>query len=1209
MRKTKKILSILASMAMTINLLPCIYATAANEDVALIASDETSNWAMNFGWERSETAFKYHSDWTVENGLEITNNKAKFDELDKVKYPASSDDLSTKLDNPSGEYKFAYKTDIDGNPVAYDSEAAENANMWYHQGRNNFLSTFTVTGDDAADTRPLIVSFKYKFDTTNDQSWNMPWIYIGESYFYLNSTQVGIGSADSLISVANETCEHDAIIKFVPVDGKLKVDTVNIDGTNLTLPETAPTISAGKIEKLQARVFFASADCTHFVKNLRIYRGIPDVTVSSTTADGATGVDLAEGVTINFSGPVTLEDGAITLSKGGAAQEATVTPSADKKSATVTLAGYDAKTDYQINVDSSKVSSAIGAAVANNLTINFKTKKQEAALIASDKTSNWEMQWSWERYEAGWDYYADWTVENGLSITYNKAKYDELNAVAYPTKDEGATKSEASGEYKWAFKTDADGKAVAFDSAAAVNTNLWYHQRRNNFLSTFTVTGDNASDTRPLIVSFKYKFDSTSTQWDIPCIQIAGISFYANRTHIGVGPLTNGKPSKFVDVTNETYEHNAVIKFVPVDGVLKLDTVNIDGTNVTLSDTDVVSSAGNITKLSVILNKGSADLTHYVKDLEIYRGISDITVSSTTADNATDVDLEKGVTINFGGPVNLEKGAITLSKDGVAQAATVTPSADKKSAIVTLAEYDSKTAYRIKVDSTKVTSVLGADIEGDLTINFVTKKKNVEYEQSGNLFDLSKVTLGTDTLYEGARYTSLTKNTANNSFTVTVDNRSWTEAYNNKFQNANNKDIYGAYLDSNGKYQPIGGWQKGWGDDFARAKVNLGIPTTECNGKPIYVSFDYTVEGPARSFADFQLGDGRNRPYLTKLTVSNTGAYVSKTFWGSSNISGSEPTNKGHIEYALYPSEGMLVEGANVNGTLRDVYEAPQWAAFNGETKINKTTYAPYDPSDAAGSAYINEVSDYFISEVGVFIGRGGPAVNTSSGIKYDDTYTDFASLASLENSEITFSNIEVRIVNDFESVVNDDVIKADNPNMTLTFSDKVESTELVKLMVYQGVTPIENAISNTSISEDGLSATITLNTDVLTTSRYTLDVSNLVNAYNVASKTESIPFEYYAAGSVGNVSIKSASISGNDVKYTLSNNTDALQAGTLIIAAYADNDKLVGVKTADVSVADSANKTGTLAFDGDISTATKYKVMVWDSLSNMLPQSLSFDF
>lgn len=54
--------------------------------------------------------------------------------------------------------------------------------------------------------------------------------------------------------------------------------------------------------------------------------------------------------------------------------------------------------------------------------------------IASDETTNWAMQWSWERYEAGWDYYADWTLTNGFEITYNKAKYDELVAVRYKRK-------------------------------------------------------------------------------------------------------------------------------------------------------------------------------------------------------------------------------------------------------------------------------------------------------------------------------------------------------------------------------------------------------------------------------------------------------------------------------------------------------------------------------------------------------------------------------------------------------------------------------------------------------------------------------------------------------------------------------------------------------------------------------------------------------
>ena len=360
--------------------------------------------------------------------------------------------------------------------------------------------------------------------------------------------------------------------------------------------------------------------------------------------------------------------------------------------------------------------------------ISAMADNETSTLLASDKTTNWAMQWSWERYEAGWDFYSDLTLTNGFEITYDKDKYNELEAFAYPTKDAGETQSAASGEYKYAFKTNADGKAVAFDAQDAENTNLWFHQGRQQFISKFTITGDDSADTRPVVVKFKYKIDNTYDQtWQMSYIQVAGLKLYANKTGIGFGSLTT------LPTTSDN-SHDVVMKFVPdaTENKLKLDYFLVDQTAIDVATTARYASKNVIDSIETSGRKDSAAGTHdgpahYVKNLEVYRGIPNITASSTTADNATGVDLAEGVTISFSDAVTLEDGAITLLKNGVEQAATVTPSEDKKSATVTLAGYEEKTGYQIKVDKTKVSNVLGGTLAEDYILNFVTAKQLVSY--------------------------------------------------------------------------------------------------------------------------------------------------------------------------------------------------------------------------------------------------------------------------------------------------------------------------------------------------------------------------------------------------------------------------------------------------------------------------------------------------
>ena len=757
--------------------------------------------------------------------------------------------------------------------------------------------------------------------------------------------------------------------------------------------------------------------------------------------------------------------------------------------------------------------------------------------IASDTTSDWVMQWSWERFEAGWDYYADWTLTNGFEITYNKTKYDELNAVAYPTLDEGETQSTASGEYKMAFKTDADGKAVAFGSAAAVNTNLWFHQGRDNVISNFDVTGDNASDTRPLIVSFKYKFDTTNDQfWNMPKITIAGITFYVSRTKIGVNSA-----SSLVDVTNETYEHDAVIRFVPENGKLKLTHVNIDGKDCTPA-TAVVTSAGKITNLSILAYRASANVTHFIKDLNIVRGEDSISLSSDYVSGSEITSDGVTVTSNIDMASDALKDKVTVYDADFNEIAAgytldVTYGNDRKSAVINVTGLEAGGNYRLMIDS--ISDRLGTSCSTPFDIDFKTAPPDEEEEEEPddtptNTPDESVIggdgiSINSNSDYHGVQFTTVSKE--DGVYTTKINTDKWYAA--ETIREAENGVFM--YVDENGVKKKLGYGNDNWN----KVVTNISVEGDRNDGNMIVVSFKYKAD-------NFHPNYEWATPYFTVMgtnlyfaDISATKAYIkyndskANTYYKSIEIGA--PVD-GYHEVKL-----MVMPYVSDNGSY--IIHAIE---YNGKLNIF---------SDAHSMSREHTDEDCVVSNIRMNYGPVGNNGKEQSFLK------DVTATIEMKDLEVTrVSTIEAELFNPTGVLLPEDDIKL---NFNYQLPHEFTEEDFTIYEITQGEdgeikTPIQNPIT-VSKEYDGKQIKISVGGGGLYYGKdYRVEVNKdiIVNDYiPLVKKSYDIPM----MDNPPILTVAEEKTASNKIKYSISG--DDVDSYFLVAVSYDANNKMVGIK------------------------------------------------
>ena len=761
--------------------------------------------------------------------------------------------------------------------------------------------------------------------------------------------------------------------------------------------------------------------------------------------------------------------------------------------------------------------------------------------IASDETTNWAMQWSWERYEAGWDYYADWTLTNGFEITYNKAKYDELVAVRYATKDNGATQSDTAGEYNWAFKTNADGKAVAFGSADAVgDPKLWYHQGREQFISDFAITGDNAADTRPLIVSFKYKFDTSGDQvWNMPYIEIAGIKFYVNRTKVGIGGA-----SSFTDVTNETNEHDAVIRFVPEDGKLKLTHVNVDGKDCTLPATAVVSSAGNITILRTSAYNASANLTHFIKNLSIVRGDENISLSSNYESGS--VITAEGIAVTS----NIEMSAEAL-KDKVIVYDTdfdepaagytldVTYGGDRKSAVVKVTGLEPDGNYKLMIES--VSDRLGISDSMPFEIAFKTAPSDEGGEEepddtpkdepSESVVGGDEIVVDANGNQHGTQFTTVTKEAG--VYTTVIDTQKWYRAETLRESEAG--VFY--YEDENGEKKKLGYGN----DDWNKVTTTTTVSGDTNDGKMIVVSFKYKAD-------NFIKNNEWATPYFI---IMDTYLYFSDA-----------SATKAYIKYKD-SKENTIYKSIDI-GTPEDGYHEVKlmvmpYVSENGRYIIHGIEYNGKLNilSDAYSNTKNHADSDCVVSSIKMNYGPVGKNGKDQSSLK------DVTATIEMKDLEIMrVSTIEAELFNPNGELAPEDDIKLNfNYELAQEFTDKdfaiyeiAQDTDGNEIK-----TPIENTIT-VSKEYNGKQIKIKVNEGGLFYGKdYRLEINRdiTVNDYiPLVKKAYDIPMMENPTV----LTVAAEKTPSDKISYSISGDDNAVSY-FLVAVSYDANNKMVGVK------------------------------------------------
>ena len=208
---------------------------------------------------------------------------------------------------------------------------------------------------------------------------------------------------------------------------------------------------------------------------------------------------------------------------------------------------------------------------------------QNIALAASetvitDNDASWSMKWNWERNQEGFEFVSSQiSTENGLKLVVDTQKYNEFATYRYPSKDEGVTKCEASGEYKYYIKLDESGNPVAYDSGVAnARPVMVYHQNRDNYFAEFNV-GETQNNGEPIIIS--YDFDTSNldnANWSSPRMGVMGFTLRHNVNNMYQIVHSGGEKNIEKDSTRQKHSVTVVIAPTVTNGRYEMTAIMVD---------------------------------------------------------------------------------------------------------------------------------------------------------------------------------------------------------------------------------------------------------------------------------------------------------------------------------------------------------------------------------------------------------------------------------------------------------------------------------------------------------------------------------------------------------------------------------------------------------------------------------------------------------
>ena len=470
----------------------------------------------------------------------------------------------------------------------------------------------------------------------------------------------------------------------------------------------------------------------------------------------------------------------------------------------------------------------------------------ELQTVITDSDASWTMQWNWERYQEGFEYVSsEIRTENGLKLTVDTDKYNAVDAVKYSTDGNGNPVA-ASGEYKYSFRVDSDGNAVAYDKNDTTSTSyIWYHQGRNNYSAKFNV-GETENTGEPIVLSYDFDITATNTSWwNSPRLEF--MDFTIRHDVGGNLQIVHSGGNLDIEKNKNIQNHSISVVIAPTvtNGRYEMLGIMLDGEVIPMSGiystkTGKTDADCYLSSMNFVLYLGpseSAELTN----LSVVRGFDDIVLSTDFADGS-EIGND-GINISSSVPLKENTGEITVYDcdfDGELVAdpgAVITYNNDVINAMFTKLEGGGN--YRMEL--TGVEDIWGNKYTDTLSVNFATPAgesggdidDTPDEEAGGNDISVGDIAIGSsNTLYHGHNFYEASK--TDDEFEVVIDNAEWWYAEEHKFGENNN--YY--YTDKDGNKTLIGYGNESWN------KLDLDIKADEKvnPGEPLVVSYDWNAE-------------------------------------------------------------------------------------------------------------------------------------------------------------------------------------------------------------------------------------------------------------------------------------------------------------------------------------------------------------------------------
>jgi len=1229
--KTKRFLSMVIAAAMAMQCAAFSVLADNTASVTVVANDIDTDWAMNWNYERYEDGFSYMSDCSYDNGLKIIHNGDKYTEIKK--YAFLSDVTTASTGEKVVTYNAAgttnsFATDSAGNIVAYNADdTTQTLHPWQHKDRSTYEAKFNV-GEKSNNGQPIAVEFDYKALNPGNEVWMAAVIDILGFYIYPNfqGTKVSAATGVGLNNNPDSTNYRQDVVAKIPVgentdpngwhsvkfiispelaaNGQCEMTAIEVDGVVTQLEGIYGKALSGNdkiyIDTIAARLKTDKTNRSLELKNLKITRGIAPVTAEASVADGAKDV-IPQNMTVKFSDSVTLSDGAVKLYENGTQLPASafaVTMSDDSKTATVSLNEYKSLTSYKLVVDKAYVTGAFGAVLADSLEINF-TSAKNVTIVADDITTDWAMNWNYERYKDGYSYMSDCSYDDGLKIVNDGSKFTEINNVkflsAVTTTNGVQTVTYDAAGTTHSFATDAAGNIVAYNAEDATQTlHPWKHKDRSNYEAKFNV-GEKSNNGQPITVEFDYKVQNAGNEvYMAAVVELLGFYIYPNfqgtkvSTATGVGLNNNPDSTNYrQDVaakipvgenTDPNGWHSVKLIISPelaANGQCEMTAIEVDGVVTQLEGIYGKSLSGNdkiyIDTIAARLRADKTNRSLELKNLKVYRSDENVNISSSVTNGATEV-VPENIEVRFTSPVSLSDGAVKVYEKGVEMSAsdyTVTLNADATVAYVSIPEYKSRTSYKLVVDKNLVSGLMGGEVQNGLEISFISAKKVDDLDGSGDNLAAGYTVAAGGYGGVGQKFTTV-ETDADGVTTVTVDNDTWNKAKAaNTDKSGNQEWVYDA--DGDGTAEKVG--YASW--DFSTFNIK-NFTDVKNSTEPIVISMDYAFENAGNNHNDLWTKMGDSGQVMYMFSAFGQKPNVSGSGWNGAVYANGVTESDWHtVQYVINPvldeNNKTVISQITLDGEVIK------------DTKGEWISYSAAKDTDAANGQYIKELE-------------------MRLKLVTDATDANGAYLPTV----LKFKNFSILRAKPLTAVIDTDAVTNADNTLSVRFSDPVTEAELSNLKVLKGADVVENAISAVSVSEDGLNAKVTVNLDA--TAGYNLVTADITDIYGVKSSTESIAFEYYNTTD-GYVTIAEAKADDNGTNTTVSFTFTGTKtvSPVVIAAAYDENMSLIGVNMKPVDLTPLVYVSDSIILE-NVTGAAAVQLMAWDSVENMAPYCLAKD-